>query len=220
MKNVRIWFKKDKECRFISHLDLNRVMLRAVYRAKLPIWYTEGFNPHPFITFPLPLSLGFRGETECMDVRMLDESFDLSTVAEIMNPFLPEGIRVYDATEMKMKPGEIAFARFTAKLYSDNFTPTELKNELCELMLLDEFLVPKKTKSGIKDVNVSEYLRMIQIDSADEEYLNISATLPAGSTNNVNIQLLLTAFENYVKSDVYHDITRLGVFDKEMRPFE
>ena len=220
MKNVRIWFKKDKECRFISHLDLNRVMLRAVYRAKLPIWYTEGFNPHPFITFPLPLSLGFRGETECMDVRMLDESFDLSTVAEIMNPFLPEGIRVYDATEMKMKPGEIAFARFTAKLYSDKFTPAELKGELCELMLLDEFLVPKKTKSGIKDVNVSEYLRMIQIDSTDEEYLHISATLPAGSTNNVNIQLLLTAFENYVKSDVYHDITRLGVFDKEMRPFE
>lgn len=220
MRNVRIWFKKDKECRFISHLDLNRVMLRAVYRAKLPIWYTEGFNPHPFITFPLPLSLGFRGETECMDVRMLDEEFDLSSVAEVMNPFLPEGIRVYNATETKMKPGDIAFARFTAKLYSDAFSPSELKNELCELMLLDEFLVPKKTKSGIKDVNVSEYLRMIEIDSVDEEYLYISATLPAGSTNNVNIQLLLTAIENYVKAEVYNDITRLGVFNKEMCPFE
>lgn len=220
MRNVRIWFKKDKECRFISHLDLNRVMLRAVYRAKLPIWYTEGFNPHPFITFPLPLSLGFRGETECMDVRMLDEEFDLSSVAEVMNPFLPEGIRVYNATEIKMKPGDIAFARFTAKLYSDAFSPSELKNELCELMLLDEFLVPKKTKSGIKDVNVSEYLRMIEIDSVDEEYLYISATLPAGSTNNVNIQLLLTAIENYVKAEVYNDITRLGVFNKEMCPFE
>ncbi len=220
MRNVRIWFKKDKECRYISHLDLNRVMLRAVYRAKLPIWYTEGFNPHPFITFPLPLSLGFRGETECMDVRMLDEEFDLSSVAEVMNPFLPEGIRVYNATETKMKPGDIAFARFTAKLYSDAFSPSDLKNELCELMLLDEFLVPKKTKSGIKDVNVSEYLRMIEIDSVDEEYLYISATLPAGSTNNVNIQLLLTAIENYVKAEVYNDITRLGVFNKEMCPFE
>ncbi len=219
MKNVRIWFKKGKECRYISHLDLNRVMLRTVFRAKLPIWYTEGFNPHPFITFPLPLSLGFKGEAECMDVRFLDENFDLSKVAEIMNQFLPEGIRVYDATESKMKPGDIAFAKFTAKLYSDVLTDAELKAELCELMLLDEYLVPKKTKSGIKDVNVAEYLKLIEI-LPEGEVLNIAVTLPAGSSNNVNIQLLINALESYVKSDVYYDITRLGVFNKEMRPFE
>ncbi len=219
MKNVRIWFKKDKECRFISHLDLNRVMLRAVYRAKLPIWYTEGFNPHPFITFPLPLSLGFRGESECMDVRFLDEAFDLKTVADIMNPFLPEGIRVYDATESKMKPGDITYAEFSAKIYSDKLNSAELKNELCELMLLEEFTVPKKTKSGIKDVNVSEYLRLIEIKSC-EDTLCISVTLPAGSSNNVNVQLLLKAFENYLGSDIYYDITRHGVFDKGMNPFE
>ncbi len=219
MKNVRIWFKKDKECRYISHLDLNRVMLRAVYRAKLPIWYTEGFNPHPFITFPLPLSLGFRGERECMDVRFLDEAFDLSKVAEVMNPFLPEGIRVYNATECKMKPGDIAFAKFTAKLNSDTLAASELKAELCELMLLDEYLVPKKTKSGIKDVDVSEYLKLIEIIS-DADSLEICVTLPAGSVNNVNVQLLISAFESYVKSDVYYDITRHGVFNKEMLPFE
>ena len=218
MKNVRIWFKKDNECRYISHLDLNRVMLRAVYRGKLPIWYTEGFNPHPFITFPLPLSLGFRGEAECMDVKFLDEDFDLTKVADVLNPYLPEGIRVYNATESKMKPGEIAFAKFTAKLYSDVLSGAQLKAELCELMLLDEFLVPKKTKSGIKDVNVSEYLKLIEI--SPEENLNISVTLPAGSSNNVNIQLLINALESYVKSDVYYDITRLGVFNKEMLPFE
>ena len=219
MKNVRIWFKKDKECRFISHLDLNRVMLRAVYRAKLPIWYTEGFNPHPFITFPLPLSLGFRGEKECMDVRFLDEAFDLTKVSEIMNPYLPEGIRVYDATEFKMKPGDISFAKFSAKLYSDTLSASKLKSELCELMLLDEFTVPKKTKSGIKDINVSEYLRLIEITSCDDA-LNISVTLPAGSSNNVNVQLLLTAFEKYLDSEIYYDITRHGVFNKDMKPFE
>ena len=219
MKNVRIWFKKEKECRFISHLDLNRVMLRTVFRAKLPIWYTEGFNPHPFITFPLPLSLGFKGEAECMDVRFLDEEFDLSKVADIMNPYLPDGIRVYEATECKMKPGDIAFAKFSAKLYSDTLSNSELKSELCELMLLDEYLVPKKTKSGIKDVNVSEFLKLIEINP-DTEELNISVTLPTGSSNNVNIQLLFKAIEKYVGSDVYYEITRHGVFNKEMKPFE
>ena len=219
MKNVRIWFKKDKECRYISHLDLNRVMLRTVFRAKLPIWYTEGFNPHPFITFPLPLSLGFRGEAECMDVRFLDEDYDLSKVADVMNAYLPDGIRVYDATESKMKPGDIAFAKFSAVLYSDVLTDAELKAELCELMLLDEYLVPKKTKVGIKDVNVAEYLKLIEI-APDTDKLNITVTLPAGSANNVNVQLLITALQSYVKSDVYYDITRHGVFNKDMKPFE
>ena len=219
MKNVRIWFKKDNECRYISHLDLNRVMLRTVFRAKLPIWYTEGFNPHPFITFPLPLSLGFRGESECMDVRFLDEDYDLSKVAQVMNQYLPDGIRVYNATECKMKPGDIAFARFSAKLYSDVLSDAELKAELFELMLLDEYLVPKKTKSGIKDVNVAEYLKLIEINNDTDELL-VSVTLPAGSTNNVNVQLLITALERYVDSDVYYGITRHGVFDKDMNPFE
>ena len=80
MKNVRIWFKKDGECRYISHLDLNRTMLRALHKSKLPIWHTEGFNPHPFATFPLPLSLGFRGVNECMDVKLEDDNYSFKEI--------------------------------------------------------------------------------------------------------------------------------------------
>ena len=85
-----------------------------------------------------------------------------------MNPYLPDGIRVYNATECKMKPGEIAFAKFSARLYSDVLTDTQLKAELCELMLLDEYLVPKKTKSGIKDIAM--YFRNSQISWPIEKW--------------------------------------------------
>ena len=67
LKPVRIWFTKDNECKYISHLDLNRVVMRALHKSKLNIWHTEGFNPHPFVTFALPLSLGFKGVKETMD---------------------------------------------------------------------------------------------------------------------------------------------------------
>ena len=73
MRNVRVWFKKEGTAKYISHLDLNRNMLRIIHMAKLPIWYTEGFNPHPFITFALPLSLGFSGLRESMDFKLLDD---------------------------------------------------------------------------------------------------------------------------------------------------
>ena len=78
-------------------------MLRALHKSKLPIWHTEGFNPHPFATFPLPLSLGFRGVNECMDVKLEDDNYSLKEIIPKLNACLPRGIRVFDATEAVMK---------------------------------------------------------------------------------------------------------------------
>ena len=118
MKNVRVWFTKSGRAKYISHLDLNRVMLRAVHRAKLPIWYTEGFNRHPFITFALPLSLGYTGMRESMDMRLLEEDYPSEEIKAAFNRCLPDGIRVVDITEPKMKPAAIALADFEIRLSS------------------------------------------------------------------------------------------------------
>ena len=69
--DIRVWFTKKGDIKFISHLDLNRFMQRALKRAKLPLWHTEGFNPHPYVTFALPLSLGQESECEVLDFRLV-----------------------------------------------------------------------------------------------------------------------------------------------------
>ena len=74
MRCVRVWFKKMGMSRFVSHLDLMRAMTRALRRADVPLWYTEGFNPHPYITFALPLSLGMESLCESMDMRIEGDS--------------------------------------------------------------------------------------------------------------------------------------------------
>ena len=61
MYGIRIFFEKVGVARYISHLDLMRNFERAMRRADIPFWYTEGFNPRPFLTFALPLSLGVAG---------------------------------------------------------------------------------------------------------------------------------------------------------------
>jgi radical SAM-linked protein len=58
--------------RFISHLDVLRSWERAIRRAELPLSYSQGFTPHPKLSFASPLPLGFVGEAEVMDVT-LDE---------------------------------------------------------------------------------------------------------------------------------------------------
>ena len=66
MPKDRLLFVKEGRARYISHLDLMRTFQRAFLRADIPIKHTEGFNPHPFISIALPLSLGFSSQCEIL----------------------------------------------------------------------------------------------------------------------------------------------------------
>ena len=65
-----IRFGKQPRLRFISHLDLQRFFQRAVNRTGLPIAYTQGFNPHPIMSFGSALALGWTSEYEVIDIKL------------------------------------------------------------------------------------------------------------------------------------------------------
>ncbi len=218
MKNVRIWFKKDDECRFISHLDLNRCMLRALHKSGIPIWHTEGFNTHPYATFPLPLSLGFRGEKECMHVRLTEE-YDFDDIKNNLNKCLPLGIRVYDVTEVEMKARDISFAQFKIKMSCDEISNDTLLKYAEELFDKDEILVDKKTKKGIKEIDIKPYLDRVKLErNIGGVYLFV--VLPAGSVTNINPLLIQKAMNKYFDIDVFFDVTKTDMFDKNLKSFK
>ena len=130
LKPVRIWFTKDNECKYISHLDLNRVVMRALHKSKLNIWHTEGFNPHPFVTFALPLSLGFKGVKETMDIKLLDDDYNKEEIISALNNCLPSGIKVYDVTEPVMKNALCVVGEL-----NEESEITRLENEGCVNLL-------------------------------------------------------------------------------------
>ena len=99
MKNARVFFEKTGPARYISHLDLNRVMLRAIAKSGLNIWHTEGFHQHAYITFAQPLSLGFSSCCESMDFRLLNDDEDMAAVPARLNACLPDGLRVLRCAE-------------------------------------------------------------------------------------------------------------------------
>ena len=68
--DYRLTFAKKGRARYISHLDLMRAMQRAIKRAGVPIWYTQGFNPHSYLMFPLALPLGTESEVEVLDIAL------------------------------------------------------------------------------------------------------------------------------------------------------
>ena len=218
LKNIRIWFKKDFECRYISHLDLNRTMLRALHKSRIPIWHTEGFNPHPFATFPLPLSLGFRGINECMDVKLEDDDYPFEDIIEKLNSCLPRGIRVFSVTEAVMKAGKIAFASFCIRLSLDKKPSSLICAQLRELLGRNEILIEKRSKKGMKTVDIKPAVKKAEI-TEKFDFAQRDVMLSAGSSDNVNPNLLITALEQATGEEYEADVTRVDLYNAEAQPF-
>lgn len=219
MKDVRVWFTKDNECKYISHLDLNRCMLRALHKSRIPIWHTEGFNVHPYATFPLPLSLGFRGERECMDIRLVEE-YDFDDIKNNLNKSLPEGLRVFEVTIPEMKAKEITYAVFCIKITSEEINGDKVYKILNELLNKENILVEKKTKKkSVKEIDIKPYIDNFKLERNIGGVI-LKITLPAGSVTNINPLLIQKAAERYYDIELYFQVTKTDMLNKNLKSFK
>ncbi|MBQ8267606.1 MAG: DUF2344 domain-containing protein, partial [Clostridia bacterium] len=209
LKNVRLFYKKGGRMRFISHLDMTRFMARVIRRAELPVWYTEGFNPHLYMTFALPLSLGFESEYEVVDIRLLEDDYDISTLPEKLNAVCPPYIQFFDATEPIKKAGDVAAARFSI-MFDDN---GEIKDSLNKFLGRDSITVLKKTKKGdIKELEVADKIKAFSVDTDDDNTV-LNITLPAGSSENLNPELFLNKFFEESGKYYCYVVNRTAILD-------
>ncbi len=193
-------------------------MLRALHKSKIPIWHTEGFNPHPFATFPLPLSLGFRGVNECMDVKLEDDNFPFEEIISRLNDCLPRGLRVFNVTEPVMKAGKIAFASFTIKISCDAENSHTVCEQLKELLASESIEIEKKSKKGMKTVDIKQGIKSFTV-TEKFDFVELDIVLSAGSSDNVNPNLLISAFENRFSLSCDVDITRNDLYNADMELF-
>lgn len=82
--------------RFISHLDLMRLFMRAIRRAQLPVKITEGFNPHPKFSIKKALKLGLESDNEEANL-LLREKISPEDFKERLQKQLPVGIKIRQA---------------------------------------------------------------------------------------------------------------------------
>jgi len=89
MLSVRVFFEKKNGAKFISHLDLNRAVMRILVRTGLPVVYSQGFNPHIKVVFALPLSIYQESTCEVFDFK-LNEDIPKDVVAEALAKAMPD----------------------------------------------------------------------------------------------------------------------------------
>lgn len=96
MYKITFIFSKKGYMRYISHLDLMRLFMRALRRADLPLKMSEGFNPHPKLSIKRALKLGLESDNEEATV-LLKELVEPDAFRERLQRELPEGIEIRDA---------------------------------------------------------------------------------------------------------------------------
>ncbi|HWP52390.1 MAG TPA: TIGR03936 family radical SAM-associated protein [Clostridia bacterium] len=188
IRTVRIFFSKSGRAIYISHLDLMRAMTRAFSRSGLPVWYTQGFHPHLYITFALPLSLGTTGLCESMDVRLLTE-VDSAEILSRLNAALPEGLHAVAVGEPVMEPKEIMWADYHVFLRCAVSVGQQAFARFAEL---DEIPIEKRNKKGVKTVDIKPMLQVLALEEQSDGLL-LTLRCRAGVEINLNPTLALDA---------------------------
>ena len=211
MSTVRIKFQKTGLSIFFSHLDLQKVMQRALKMSGLPVWYSKGFNPHIYMTFTLPLSLGHESLCESFDFR-LEEDLTEQQILEAMEGTLPDGIILTAAGAPDYDASQIKYALYKIKMYGDKSILNECINDY---QTSSEIVVTKVSKKKTTEINIKEQIKDFTVAEEGEDTLTFTALFPAGTTYNLNPSLLLEYFSNKFGIDANGcDVLRVNLLDE------
>ncbi|MGN0594042.1 MAG: TIGR03936 family radical SAM-associated protein [Hominimerdicola sp.] len=188
----RLVYGKFGRAKYISHLDFMRAMQRSIKRAGLPVWYTQGFNPHVYIMFPLALPLGTDSRTEIMDIALTEE-LPFDEIKERLDAQLPYDMEIISVGKPVHKHTEIKWAEYEIRFTSDK-TPSQAKMLFENFMGRETIEIEKRSKKkGVNMVDIKPHINVISSDNTDRETV-VTLKLPAGNDFNLNANVVMDAY--------------------------
>lgn len=150
-------YHKGDEIAFISHLDIQRALQRVFRRANVPLAYSQGFNPHPKLSFASAVATGQTSDAEWFEVA-LEERIDPGEFAARVNAVMPPGLYLSDAFEPADNFPSLSSltraAEYVIKLSLVEELPADRLSAAAEALLNGAIIVQKRTKGGEKAVDI------------------------------------------------------------------
>lgn len=190
----RLLFSKTGRAKYISHLDLMRTFQRAFARAGIQIKHTEGFNPHPFVSIALPLSVGYSSQCEILEFGLLD-GVPAEEVPQRLTAAMPEGILIHKCYPAERKLKELASINYIMNFEYSEGRPQECEPAMQELLSRESLVVKKKSnksKKGFTEVDLIPLIRSFNIE-CQSDTMTLDAVLSAQNPG-LNPELLRAAF--------------------------
>jgi len=218
---ARMRFAKEGRAKYISHLDLMHTMQRAMARCQMPLWFTEGFNQHAYVSVALPLSTGYSGEYEFLDFNLLSENVPINAV-EALNAVFPEGLRaieIYPLADGGMPLRDIAWSKYRITWSFADGVPADFAENVNKLFAQPTVEIVKRSKRGEKTVNMRELMNGFALTEQDGQV--IAEVVTTAGNNNMSPEYLTRAIAQYlpqyeISSAAYH---RLCVYNDKMQAF-
>lgn len=190
----RLLFSKTGRAKYISHLDLMRTFQRAFARASIQIKHTEGFNPHPFVSIALPLSVGYSSECEILEFGLVG-GCTREELPQQLTAAMPEGIVIHQCYEAQAKLKDLAYVNYVMTLEYEEGRPMGAEVALRELLDRESVVLrkrSKKAKSGFTEVDIIPLIKSWQLEG-ERDSLSLNAVLSAQNPG-LNPELIRAAF--------------------------
>lgn len=192
-------FKKEDTVRFVSHLDVQRLFQRAFRRADLPVAYSNGFNPHQLLSFATALTVGATSSAEWLDVKM-DKDMSAADFTERVNSVLPRGFSIVEAACAEDKypslSAVMAAAEYVVQLRFDEVVQADIICASIQKLLSNSIVVLKKTKAGMKNVDIRPMVYKMELIDVCERDCILSLAGRLDAAGGLNADLLLGAFKD------------------------
>ena len=168
VQRLRIRYAKRGRLRFTSHRDVSRAVERALFRARIPMAYSSGFNPHPRISYAGAAPTGSASEAEYLEIALAAQ-VDPAWVHAEVDAALPEGL---DVVEVVPSSGGALADRLEASVWRivlDEPAPEQLPEALTALLATEEVMVERMTKKGLRRFDAREAILAARVGEPLEE---------------------------------------------------
>ena len=214
---MRVKFIKTGYLKYLSHLDIVRLFIRAFSRANIPMKFSEGFNPHPKTAFSPALQLGVQSHCEYLDMEF-DEAVEEDLLIQKLNEKTVEGINFIEAKILTDKVDSLV-AFITHSRYEiavdeeDENKISKIISAINKINNTNEMLLTKKTKKGnIKEYNVKEYIGTIDFERKSDG-LSIFVDICSGSVKSINPKKIIELVESLEDlSGIEYDLIKLETY--------
>ena len=193
MGKLRLIFTKEGRAVYISHLDLLRTFQRVFLRQGLVLRHSQGFHPHPIISFALPLRVGQSSVCEVLDCEV-NGDMDGAGLPDALIRLMPEGIRALDCHVPVRPVRELAKLHCKVEFLYDGGVPADGAESIRRLLAGESVVIQKRTKrKAMADVDIRPLLHRLEIGETPG-LLTLDAVVSAQNPG-LNPALLGTAVE-------------------------
>lgn len=219
MGKLRLVFTKEGRAVYISHLDLLRTFQRVFLREGLVLRHSQGFHPHPLISFALPLPVGQSSQCEILDFELTQEH-DGSGMVERFNKFMPEGIYATDCFVPQKPVRELTTLHSAVTFFYDTGVPEQAQAELESLFARESIVVQKRTKRReLADVEIRPMIEKLSIREREGALeLELFARAQNPGLNPALLEAVLVRDLPHLTPD-FTTVRRLAFLDEQGQPF-